>query len=238
MIEKDYLRKSSNGIAYLDFSDFMNVFCGIVLNNENRPAAEIEDFILKTRRSYNGNSQKRSPANFNLIQLNQKHTNIVISSDGALAAPADGAITRKPENILTIRTADCFPVYISDGKTVGLLHLGWRSVFAGILGNFFDLAVNLDRKQAKVIIGPGIGECCFEVTSEVALLFDKKYHRQKDNRFFIDLRRLILDELAGFGIKYILSSESCTACSDGLFHSYRREGANVKHMISYICLGG
>jgi YfiH family protein len=238
MIENEYLRKSPDGIVYLDYSDFMNLCCGMVLNNKNSPAAYMEDFIIDICRSFDKNARNNNSSHYNLIQLKQQHTNIVINSSDILSMPADGVLTKTRGDILTIRTADCFPVHISDGKTVAILHLGWRSVFAGILANFFHAAIDLNRKKARAIIGPGIGKCCFEVSAEVGLLFDRIYLRKDGDRFFVDLKRLILDELASFGIKYILSSDSCTACSNGRFHSYRQEGAEVKHMISYICLGG
>jgi len=238
MSENQYLRKSAGGILYLDFKDFLSVPGGILLRDNGRSSIEIDNFIIKNCYATVGNKSSSEKNGHRLIRLNQKHTNLVVSAKENTQAPADGVFTDSAEHILLVKTADCFPVFLYDGSIAGLLHLGWRSVLAGILGNFFYALPGFNKEQARAVIGPGIGSCCFEVSSEVFILFEKKYRRQQNGKFFVDLKRLILDELTGFGIKYILTSEFCTVCETELLHSYRREGPEVKHMLSYISLGG
>jgi len=238
MNENQYLRKSADGVSYLDYKDFLGIPGGILLRNDGFPPAVLDGFIINNCSNTHGNKAAAEKYPHRLIRLNQKHTNIVVSAKNNTQSPADGVYTNLREHILLVRTADCVPAFLYDGSIAGLLHLGWRSVFAGILGNFFQAVPGFNKKRAKAVIGPGIGSCCFEVSSEVFMLFDKKYRHCRNDKFFIDLKRLILDELTGFGLKYILTDESCTVCERELFHSYRREGPEVKHMISYISLGG
>ena len=238
MSENQYLKKTANGVPYLDYKDFLGVPGGILLRDNGLYPCDVDNFLTKTCYSAVENKIAAKENCYHLIRLNQKHTNIVVSAKEISQAPADGVFTDSAEYILLVKTADCFPVFLYDGSTIGLLHLGWRSVFAGILGNFFYALPDFNIEQARAVIGPGIDSCCFEVSSEVFILFDEKYRLSRKDKFFIDLKRLILDELTGFGIKYILTSESCTVCNKELFHSYRREGPEVKHMLSYISLGG
>lgn len=239
---------SDNLISYLDLSDFMNVPCGTVLRNEGRSEAELRQFILGRCRSgragYCHHESKSgvgcggNSSDLLLVKPNQQHTNMVLAADEVLSAPADGLYSSSTKYVLTVKTADCLPVFFYDGTTVGLLHIGWRGCLNGIIDNFFHKVPNFDRRRAKVSIGPGIGKCCFEVGPEVALLFDKKYRHNKYGDFHVDLPGFVVDELARHGVKYTLNSDACTACDPKRFHSYRREGMEVKQMLSYICRGG
>ncbi len=238
MNENPYLIKSKDSFLYLNYKDFLGVPAGTLIKNDSFNSSEIDNFIVKSCFQASGNQALNGKENHRLVRLNQKHTNIVIPAGDNTNDPADGVFTDSTGYILLVRTADCFPVFLYDGSIAGLLHLGWRSVLTGILGNFFYTVPGFNNDKARAVIGPGIGSCCFEVSSEVLILFDEKYRQRRNGKFFIDLKRLILDELAEFGIKYTLTSESCTVCDKELFYSYRREGPEVKHMISYISLGG
>ena len=69
-------------------------------------------------------------------------------ADGAYADPGgkklprvDGHMTTRPGLGLLVLVADCYPVALSDGARVAMLHCGWRPLAAGMsmpytLGNF------------------------------------------------------------------------------------------------------
>ncbi len=221
--------KSAGAMQYLDYTDFMGVCCGMVIKNGILNKAQAPAFIAK---NIFGDSDYAQP-----IALNQKHTNVIITPESSVMQPADGIYTTSNKYILIVRTADCFPITLYDGDYIAIIHSGWRSLFLGILKEFFSEVPDFDISQAKAIISPGIRECCFEVSSEVLLLFDKKYRMEKDDKCFVDLRSLILDELNSFGIKSILDDSECTSCNNDMYNSYRREGKKVKQMFSYIYKG-
>jgi polyphenol oxidase len=81
-----------------------------------------------------------------------------------------------------------------------------------------------------VAIGPGIGECCYEVGEEVA----RQFGHGAAGR--IDLaaanRRQLLD--AGVLDEHVHLLELCTYCDAQRFHSYRRDKSAAGRMISYI----
>jgi len=229
------IRRDNDGINYLDYSDFMGVPCGIIIRN-----SAIEDVIPNDNTIIHINQYINGGIGHNpiVIKLNQKHTYNIIKPKDNLTNPADGVFTDDKKYLLTIRTADCFPVLLSDGNIVGAIHAGWRGAFLGIIKNYFIAAKNFNRGQCKVVIGPGINQCCFEVSAEVAILFDKKYRHKRNSKFYVDIKGFILDELKCFGVNYIVVNGDCTACNIDKYYSYRREGSKVKEMLSFISTGG
>ena len=223
--------KQTNKVKYLDYSDFLGIPCGMVIQYNDLTKEQIPEYIIREILGKNDDSCRA-------VTLNQKHTNIIIASNEDTSKPTDGVYTSNKGELLTIRTADCFPVTLYDGTTLGIIHAGWRGAFQGIIKEFFHIVPEFDTAKAKAILSPGIGECCFEVSPEVAILFEKKYRRFENDRYFVDIRRLILDELALYGVKSTLDNSVCTYCNSDLFYSYRREGNIVKQMISYVCAGG
>lgn len=91
----------------------------------------------------------------------------------------DGLITDVPGVLLTVRTADCVPVLIADGKkhAVGAFHAGWR----GTLARIVEKGVGEMRRQfgsdpvdLVAAIGPCIHACCYEVSDD----FPDKFRAQ------------------------------------------------------------
>src|SRR3954454_19105488 len=75
----------------------------------------------------------------------------------------DGHLTRDAGVGLLVMVADCFPVALSDGDQVAMLHCGWRPLAGGIL----DAALAHFERPPAAAVGPGIGGCCYEVGEEV-----------------------------------------------------------------------
>ena len=75
----------------------------------------------------------------------------------------DGHLTRDPGVGLLVLVADCFPVALSDGDRVAMLHCGWRPLAGGIV----EKALAQFDGVPAAAVGPGIGGCCYEVGEEV-----------------------------------------------------------------------
>lgn len=88
----------------------------------------------------------------------------------------DALITRKRGVALTMSTADCVPLLFFDPVTeaIGVAHAGWRGTARGIAAaTVAALAEQFGSRPADIHvgIGPSIGPCCYEVSTEVQHLF-------------------------------------------------------------------
>jgi len=92
----------------------------------------------------------------------------------------DGLISRTPEILLAVQTADCLPLILVDPKrrAVGVFHAGWR----GTLKRIAEKGVGemrrcfgSDPRDLKAAIGPGIHSCCYEVGTEVREKFESQF---------------------------------------------------------------
>jgi YfiH family protein len=171
-----------------------------------------------------------------LATLKQIHSNTVLVADRpGLIGEGDALITNRPGITLAIRTADCLPILIADpaNRAVAAVHSGWR----GTVQEIAPQTVQAMRDQfgsrpedLVVVVGPGIGGCCFEVGPEVAEKFGRS------GRIKIDLVETLCRQMGrNDGTRrQFASSGMCTVCRADLFHSYRRDREAAGRMVSAI----
>ena len=153
---------------------------------------------------------------------------------------ADGLLTSRAGHLLGIRTADCLPLlYVDRGRrAVAAVHAGWRGTAKGIAARAVERIwkeFGSPPGDLEVVIGPGIGPCCYEVGSEVADQFDASAVRTR-RKPHLDLPRANRSQLIQAGVKEsrIWSADMCTVCEAGRFYSYRREGRQAGRMLAVI----
>lgn len=190
------------------------------------------------------------PLTARVAKLHQVHGGRVHVYATAVPLPdsppeADGAVTRDPGLVLTVRTADCLPVLMADpaAGVVGVAHAGWRGVVAGVLQRTIDGMERLGARAGaiQVAVGPGIGACCFEVGEEVAGAFASLgpgLVLRTGGRPRADLAGAVLSRLrlAGVPAGSILKSEHCTRCRTDLFFSHRGEPGGTGRLLSAVAL--
>ena len=110
------------------------------------------------------------------------------------------------------------------------MHSGWNGT--GIIDTASKLVkkkFRIDYHNLKVVIGPGIGSCCYEVDKERYGYFKKKFGIKsgviKRNKYFVDLREANIYICAKLGIKEITIIKDCTFCNNKL-SSFRRDGSD------------
>ena len=148
---------------------------------------------------------------------------------------ADGLLTDNPSFVLSIRTADCVPILLSDTKSrlVAAVHAGWRGVIAGILGAAISAMQNrgVALHDILIAIGPCIGLDAFEVGNEVADRFEQMFpqrsvvRRQPGIKPHVDLRQAVSIQALACGVleKHLDSDDLCTVRDDQWFFSHRRD---------------
>jgi len=171
-----------------------------------------------------------------MASLKQIHSGIVLLGEQiGCAGEGDALVTARAGVPVSVRTADCYPILLVDNRNraVAAVHAGWRGTAARIVIrtlNEMQLLYGTAAVDVYAAIGPGIGECCYEVGVDVARQFGL------EQAGWIDLaainRRQLLD--AGVAEHRVDVLGGCTKCDVHLFHSYRRDQLAAGRMVSYI----
>jgi YfiH family protein len=110
-------------------------------------------------------------------------------SPGTIASEAapqgDALITREPGVLLVVQTADCIPILLADPKrqVIAAIHSGWRGTVRRIAAKALGrMQMEFGTKPEDVIaaLGPGIGQSCYEVGTEVAAEFHAQFPHARE----------------------------------------------------------
>lgn len=145
---------------------------------------------------------------------------------------ADGLVTTERQLSLLVLTADCLPVALVADRAVAMVHCGWRGLTQGIVGMGVASLLESSGKGSEDIaayIGPGIGECCYEVGEDVKTAVSRRTGSEEffsDRTRALDLVALTKSELMNEGVRsdYIHAVDICTSCCGENFFSHRRDG--------------
>jgi YfiH family protein len=129
-----------------------------------------------------------APKKAKLITLRQIHSDVIrevtasnsAEFSGKKALAADGLITRDPNLLLAIQTADCVPILVVDpvNHAIAAFHAGWRGTVRRIVQKgvgLLRLRYGSDPGKLLAAIGPGIGPCCYAVGEEVVSEFTSQF---------------------------------------------------------------
>ena len=172
--------------------------------------------------------------NFNKTDLAipfQRHTDNVIWIDkGGTYENCDGIASNLSYNLtLSLSVADCVPVCMFDPETqnFALIHSGWKGTHKKISENGVKLLIENQSKAKDIMVycGVSISQKNYEVGAEVASLFLDKNLVSDGNKFLLDIKAQIQDDLISAGLKAenIFCMEECTYDNIS-YPSYRRDG--------------
>ncbi len=165
-----------------------------------------------------------------VIAVRQVHS-LRVLAEGELGPggppEADGLLAADPRAVLTVTVADCLPIFVADRRSGarGLLHSGWKGTGI-VVEAVARMAALYGSRPADlaVVIGPGIGPCCYDVPRERFELFRQRFGPaaalERDGRCYLDLRQANLGLLARQGVRDVTVVRDCTACTPELA-SYR-----------------
>jgi YfiH family protein len=150
----------------------------------------------------------------------------------------DGLVTADSQAVLCVGVADCLPLFLFDQESgaFGLLHSGWKGT--GILETGFAVMkkhFDSSASRLSVLVGPGIGPCCYRIPEDRYNLFQRAYGEEavsrEDENYYIDLRganRVLLERL---GVARVSVISDCTSCNP-LLSSFRRDGEGFSGMLA------
>ena len=177
--------------------------------------------------------------------LQQTHSTSVVTLEQDSLRQADAAITRRPDTVAVVMTADCLPILLCnrEGSEVAAIHAGWRGLVNGVVQATLT-QMNSPPEQLLAWIGPAISQSHFEVGPEVHAAFVTQHDSAKDrfvsNRpghWICDLAGLAADSLNRLGLIDVHRSEYCSYADADLFFSYRRN-PETGRMASLIWIDG
>lgn len=173
---------------------------------------------------------------------------------------ADGLITDIEKLVLTVRGADCTPMFFVDKETkvIATAHGGWAGTVNKIAKKAIDLMVNdygCKLENIVAVIGPSICPDCYEISQDVADrfrdAFAEKAFDEIDVEGYINKciltpgrpdhyqanlwlanREVMLE--AGLSPENIHNSCLCTKCNMELFYSHRGMGGKRGVMSGFL----
>ncbi|OFI05442.1 laccase domain protein YfiH [Clostridium acetireducens DSM 10703] len=189
--------------------------------------------------------------NFNILKkhfklneisyLNQIHSDVIYNYNGKIEE-GDALITNKSNLGIGVFTADCVPVLILDSKKniIAAVHSGWKGTLNCIVLKTLDKMIrdfDCNTENIIAVIGPHIGDCCYEVGEEVINKF-KNCELYKNQNIFkgnkLSMEKCIIRQLNYKNVNKIKTLNICTFCNKEYnLYSYRKN-KDGKRMFSFI----
>ena len=192
------------------------------LSTEDEESAVLEN-RMRLLRSIGGDPTRAS-------MCRQVHGSTITRADAAgIHEPrghpeSDGLWTDRVGEAVVVLSADCLPIALcrlGEHPAVAAVHAGWR----GIVGGVIEAAVDtLGSGDIVGVIGPGIGRCCYETGTDIALQFSERFGQDvvtSGNR--LDLALCARRALEHAAVQIVDTVERCTSCEDRMFFSHRRD---------------
>lgn len=192
-------------------------------------------------------SRNRSllPHHEKLHWLNQVHGHQVVTLPTAITE-ADASISRSPEHLCAVMTADCVPVLLCNtaGTEVAAIHAGWKGLHLKVIEHTIA-AMQSPANTLLAWIGPAISQACYEVSEQVARHFSQYpgavIRSDNADKYLLDLPMVAHSQLASLGLQHITPSALCTY-ADERFFSHRQathqQQQQTGRMVSVIGLRG
>jgi hypothetical protein len=182
-------------------------------------------------------------ANFGINNINvlkQIHSDKIyyISKENTSAdyQKGDGMFTDQPNVFLSVRVADCLPIYfiVPEREIIGIVHSGRKGTIQAIslkMVKTIQEKYKVKINQISYAFGPSIGQCCYEVGKDVAdefKVFVKEHDIantiiERNNKIFLDLKLINQKLLENLGLEKIGDIDLCSYCNKELLYSARRE---------------
>lgn len=191
-----------------------------------------------------------------LVWAEQIHGNMIhqvtAGEAGETIADVDGLVYKREPNallqpMLAVHVGDCVPMLFADpvAEVIGVLHAGWKGTKDHSARAMLQSFVRLGAKPEHILVavGPYNHACCYDVTEERAMLFEREFpggrgivNKSKDS-WYIDIGAANIADLRGMGIEKAhidWNERLCTHCNEQEFYSFRRKTEPFGEIMGYI----
>ncbi|MFT5169927.1 MAG: YfiH family protein [Candidatus Omnitrophota bacterium] len=178
-----------------------------------------------------------------VVNIRQVHGNRVVYAQSVdqVIQEADAVITDQRNVPITVRTADCVPIFLHDTvkNVIGVIHAGWQSTHKCITEETMKTMVQrckVNPIDVQCYIGPCIRKQSFEVGDEFSEYFPNEYE-VVDGQGYVDVAQANKNQLIKSGIlkANISDCNEDTFTSDKWF-SFRRDGVLAGRMLHVMML--
>ncbi|MBN2815285.1 MAG: peptidoglycan editing factor PgeF [Campylobacterales bacterium] len=218
---------------------FSNLICEFTSKEDGNLAFHVEDSEGNVIKNHKLLANRLHYEYTKLIHMKQIHSNLthtITEYDNFFTPPTcDALITNIPKKPLMVMVADCAPILFYDPKrsVIAVAHAGRAGAFSNIIQNVVNSFIKEYQSSPQdiyVSVGTMIHECCYEVGQEIVLEAKELGYSyaitKKESRYFLNIPKILKDQLKNAGIKEDNSefSSYCSACSTNTHYSYRAEG--------------
>ena len=181
------------------------------------------------------------------ILMNQIHSADVLElhQKPSVEPSADALVTSSPYLNLTIKTADCAPIFLVDTniKIIAAIHAGWKGALQGIIETTLLKMLSMGAKidTIRAAIGPHLQKENFQISQDMAKLFPEN----ERDLFISEIKQGVLFDFGSYLIHRLNRSGISNIDSCGIdtysainYNSYRREPANPARQYSSIMIRG
>ena len=130
---------------------------------------------------------------------------------GSWVLASDALITTDSSIMISVRTADCLPIFIEGGDYISVIHAGRRGTILGITARVCGLLRFFDVEYIKVWFGPCSCLLCYEIDRDTQTHFDLVAENKAQILRMYEAAQFI----NGRGHRW------CTQCDSSLLYSYR-----------------
>lgn len=157
----------------------------------------------------------------------------------------DAVVTDRPGFFIGVKSADCVPVLMYDGKAgaVAAVHAGWRGTALEIAGKTAAvMREEFGAEEIRAAIGPCICRKCFvtkgDVPEAMPSLAGEFIERIAPDRYHVDLAGINAAMLRKNGVLSVEVPPACTCCNPGTYWSHRAHGSERGLQVSLIGISG
>ncbi len=150
---------------------------------------------------------KKEHPSLQFCTLNQYHSDVCLAAKPGGEQKADAHFTFDRNLALTIKTADCVPLFFfcPTTDTVLGIHAGWRGLQSEIIKKSLKIAYPYsDISKIQAWVGPFIHTLNYEFSkNDLDLLkpvSPTTYHIESKGKLFLDLKSITKHQLEGYGI--------------------------------------
>lgn len=186
-----------------------------------------------------------------LIHMRQIHSDQIVIVHEALnfdtPPECDALITNRSNTPLMVMSADCTGILIYDPvkKVIGAVHAGRAGALNAILPKtikMMEKTFGCMPNNIHILLGPSIGECCYEVNEMIGAECEKKGYsdalRRENKKVFLDVNTILLKQLDVLNIQkgQIEIIADCTSCKNDEYFSYRADTQHTGRIAGVITL--